>query len=108
MDSYSEYYKSLSGDVSQRYLQKINICEGIDPYTLKGQITNAKDYPEVEYNDLYNYLVYTTSFYTQDEMRAYKSLLSYKFFLNGWVKNLYCKKIANSKKIVRGQVTKSA
>lgn len=75
----SEYCKSLSVNVLPHYLQKNNFCEGIDSYILKWKTRDQKDYPEVEYNDLYNYLVFTTILYIQDEMKAYKSLQSYNF-----------------------------
>ena len=37
------------------------------------------------YPDLYHYLIYTTSFNTQEEIRNYKSLDAYKYFTDGWV-----------------------
>lgn len=37
------------------------------------------------YPDLYHYLIYSTSFVTLDEVKNYKSLTAYKYFIDGWV-----------------------
>lgn len=102
----SNYFKTLSGDVAKRYLEKVEICEGVDPYTIDMVATRKEDFPAVEYQDLYNYLVFSTSTYSADQMRAYKSLDAYIFFQNGWVKCIFCTRIPNSKTIVCGQVGK--
>ena len=36
----------------------------------------------------FNYLVATPSLYTQDQLKAYKSLDAYNLFVNGWVSNV--------------------
>ena len=37
------------------------------------------------YPDLYQYLIYTTSFVTLEEVKNYKSITAYKYFIDGWV-----------------------
>lgn len=41
--------------------------------------------PHARYPDLYHYLVHTSSFITAEEIRNYKSLHAYKYFVDGWV-----------------------
>lgn len=43
---------------------------------------------DVTYANIYNYLVLTVSFYTQDQLEAYTSLDGYNFFTNGWVNSV--------------------
>ena len=40
--------------------------------------------PEVTYPDIVNYLVYTQSAYTLAELKAYKSLQGYNYFISGF------------------------
>ena len=46
------------------------------------------EWPEVTYADIYNFLINTTSYCTHEQLKAYKSLDGYNFFVNGWVTNI--------------------
>ena len=43
---------------------------------------NRQLWPEV---DIFNYLISTTSPYTREQLKAYKSMDGYNFFIQGWV-----------------------
>ena len=45
-------------------------------------------WPDVEYPDVYNYLIETPSLYTKDNLKAYKSLDRYKFYTDGWISHV--------------------
>ena len=83
----SAYFQDLQGDSRRRYAEKVTVL-GYDPYHLppdRVQLPNPGDWPNVEYPDIYNYLMATPSPYTKEQMKAYKSLEGYSFFLDGWV-----------------------
>ena len=102
---YSAYYYQLTQDASERYEEKISVIGSIDPYALDktdfGDDINK--WPRVSYMDIVDYLVYTTGFITQEEMKAKKSLLAYKFFTDGMVHEVLSTTI-NGKALLRGKV----
>ncbi|XP_041955495.1 uncharacterized protein LOC121714280 [Alosa sapidissima] len=83
----------------ERYLAKIALIGGVDPYTtpVDGMValTAAVRYPNVEYHDVYHYLVNTPSPYTGADLKAYKSLDAFNFVINGWVRNILVQETAD-------------
>ena len=81
------YSDSLSGACKTRYFHKIGLVGGRDPYEIasKDWSNDKSRWPELDYFDIVNYLVYSLSHYTMTEMRSYKSLDSYNYFVHGWV-----------------------
>ena len=59
-----------------KYKQKISRYVGHDPYLRKKtDVSNElKDLPAIEAVDISNYLVLQTSFYSKQQMKAYKSI----------------------------------
>ena len=74
----------------RRYREKIAVIGGIDPYSIpeKDLGTDLDLLLKVNYGDLWQYLVLTASSYTADQFKAFKSLDSYKLFVDGWVKSV--------------------
>ena len=91
--SCSEYYHHLDGTGRTRYKEKLTILGGItDPYLTMGRKQDGlewHEWPDVQYPDIYNYLIATPSPCTKEEMKAYKSLEGYRQFVDGWVSNIY-------------------
>ena len=73
----SDYAKKLDVKVRERYVRKIS-CIGIDPALLEGKRFEPDCLPPVESTDLLCYLVLETSFYTQKQFKAFRSLEAYK------------------------------
>ena len=84
---YSTYYQELTKEAQHRYNEKLDILHVADPYTFSHEqwSSDISLWPEVEYQDIYNYLINTPSPYTKDELKAYKSLEGYKYSTDGWV-----------------------
>ena len=86
---FSDYYIQLEVDAKKRYQEKLDSIarEVDDPYTFGTglSITEAQSIPDIEYPDIYNFLINTPSPYTKEELKAYKSLEGYKYLLAGWV-----------------------
>ena len=86
----SSVYDEKAG---KRYREKLAfIGQGVkDPYVFLESLDSASDedvFPEIEYPDIYNYLINAPSPYTLRELKAYKSLEGYAFLVSGWVGNV--------------------
>lgn len=73
----------------KRYLEKIKVIEA-DPYELSNDNTlnwsrQMEDLPELTYFDLYEFFIERTSFYTKADLKVYKGLLAYDYFVSGHV-----------------------
>ena len=82
--SMSEYFTGLEGSSKLRYLKKAQIF-GFDPYFLKPSDfkEDFSTLPCIEYPDIVNYLVLQTLWVSKTQMKAYKSLEAYNFFIFG-------------------------
>lgn len=102
----SPYYASLSGDVKDRYDEKIRKCGGIDPYTIKPKdlSPNPKDYPKITIYDITDYMIHSVSSFTKRFCENYKGTEAYKFFESGFVVNIGSKN-NNNLAIVKGKVS---
>lgn len=87
----SDCVAGLKTEHKQRYLGKIESI-GVDPYELSvHRFTSFASFiekPNLHYIDIYNYLINTTSTYTGEALKAYKSLEAYSFFIAGWVQEV--------------------
>ena len=95
----SNYVKLLPPDVIERYEQKIEVV-GVDPFQLLYEknlkvkwesvegVEAATQIPPVQDIDIYHYFVETVSFYTKKQLKCYKALDSYNFFISNHVKEV--------------------
>ena len=92
--TYSSYFQTLDVAAKARYNEKLAILGGIqDPYVTVNVIRSEEhidwlNWPNIEYPDIYNYFVTTPSSYTKQQLKAYKSLDGYKYFVDGWVSDV--------------------
>ena len=70
----------------KRYQEKIKVVGGVDPYCIERDAASSTEatLPDITYNDVVNYLVFSPSLYTTEDMKC-KSLEAYNQVLEGWV-----------------------
>ena len=102
---YSDYFAGLEGPTKSRYKEKITVCV-FDPYALRKSdfSENIELLPNVQYPDIVNYLVLQTSWATKTQMKAYKSMDAYNFFVSGWVNTLCLRSVDTDKVLVFARV----
>ena len=98
----SSYAKNLESHVRERYLKKISVV-GVDPAAMPSEQFSAECLPPIEVSDLLTYLVLETSYYTNQQFKAFKSLEAYNQMVSGFVASVQGKEIA-SKFVVVGKV----
>lgn len=67
------YYENLKDrDVKSRYFHKIQLCCGVDPYKLtkKDLSVDQSDYPRMNFENLFNYIINSKSSYTDEVFNA--------------------------------------
>lgn len=103
----SDYFGGLNGLARARYQEKVLKYIGYDPYTLKKNdfSVNLSDLPPVTAMDITSYLVLQTSFYTAEQMKAFKSLDAYNYFICGWVNTWGTREALNNCQLVFGRVS---
>ena len=103
----TDYVKQLNEPARRRYREKITVHIGYDPYQLKKSdfSRDLSDLPAIEAMDITSYLVLHTSYYTASQMKAYKSLEAFNYFVCGWVNNLGTKKALNKCRLVFARVS---
>ena len=87
-----EYINSMSSDHKAAYQRKLNLSDHMmlpDPYALEGWHQNIKKLPSITLWDISHYLIYSPSPYTQENIKNYKSLEAYNFFVAGHVHDVY-------------------
>ena len=84
----SGYKDTLKSEEVQRYSDKLGLIGGNDPYELVGWLDCEENFPSVSYPDIVNYLLFTPSPYTSEDLKAYKNTDCYKQALCGWVSDV--------------------
>ena len=104
----SKYFQCLSSESKKRYLAKISKIENVDPYCLKKENLNSDTecFPKISYPDIVNYLLFAPSPVTAEELKCYKSMEAYNYFLCGWVKEITVKIFKDESCLILGRVSR--
>ena len=88
-----EYYSNLGSEDKKRYQEKLTLSNGEllpDPNVLDaGWKEEVHHLPDLCFADIFNYLINTPSEYTKENLKAYKSLEAYNFFVCGHVHDVF-------------------
>ena len=82
----SEYFKNLSKTAKRRYEEKnkdigVENVEKGDPFLISSEwVDDDSKWPEVEFGQIYVYVIDSPGPYTRDTMKAYSSLEAYQQF----------------------------
>ena len=104
----SDYMGKLDPPTRKRYKEKLKVIGGVDPYCIEGDDANSTEatIPDITYFDVVNYLVFSPSPYTTEDMKPYKSLETYNQVLEGWVTKVKVYWHADKVAVIQGQVYK--
>ena len=87
---YSNYIDTSDSLSRQRYESKLELVGREDPYKISDSELNldTAHFLDVTYPDIVNYLVFQTSAYSLEELKAYTSLEAYKWIVSGWTRDV--------------------
>ena len=87
----TEFTSHLDSKQKERYISKLNVLNISDPYcvpqALFTPLISSEILPDLQYPDIYNYLIEFPSMFTGASLKAYKSLDGYQYFTGGLVQN---------------------
>ncbi|XP_041371313.1 uncharacterized protein LOC121384798 [Gigantopelta aegis] len=86
-----DYYDSLESQVKGRYDGKLAIINcHMCPYRLPAGVwkNQPMEWPELQWGDVYSFLIESPGVFTRESMKAYKSLEAHNYFLSGWVQTV--------------------
>ena len=86
--------ETLNSKYVAQYVEKSKEIGCVDPYNIPQHqfqdITTplGGELPKFQHSDIYSYLIYFKNVYTHKELKAYRSLEAYKYFVAGWVREI--------------------
>ena len=87
----TEFTSHLDSKQKERYVSKLTSLNISDPYcvpqALFTPLMSSDILPDLQYPDIYNYLIDFPSMFTGASLKAYKSLEGYQYFTGGLVQN---------------------
>ena len=100
----SSYCQKLPSEARSRYIEKLQLISGLDPFCPSSLGKQSSILPPVDASDIVSYLVLQTSFVTAKQFKAHKSMEAYNQFVCGWVKDFQAF-LVNGKFVVTSRVS---
>ncbi len=96
-ESLSDYCIALETKDKQHYLSKLTLSSGEklpNPLALSDWSDDIKNLPNITWRDATEYLIDSPSVFTEESMKAYKSLEAYDYFVCGHVQGCFYNRIS--------------
>ena len=89
-----KYRETQALEGRKSYDEKLKLIENIDPYNARNFLfsDSMELWPQIEFPDIASY--------TKEQLKAYKSLDAYKYFVAGWVRGIFVGKATDNIKIL--------
>ncbi|VDI18335.1 Hypothetical predicted protein [Mytilus galloprovincialis] len=93
------YFDKLNSVAQGRYSTKLVLINSDEcPYKFPAGVwkNNPSCWPDLQFGDVYSYLIDSPGIFTRASMKSYKSLDAHNYFQSGWVQTVYSYKPATS------------
>ena len=89
---FSIFFDTLDPPAKNRYCEKLKLIDDIDPQAIEDEnfTYDINCFPAITYPDIVNYVVFGTSPFSAENMKAYKSLDAFNQVLEGWLSMSKC------------------
>ena len=78
-----------------------------DPCSINEWVDDVSKWPNIQWPDIYTYLIEKPSVYTREKLRAYKSLDGYEYVVCGYVQNVKYHDIDSEFCVLRSEILPS-
>ena len=78
-----DYQQGLSSSQKELYRRKVELLRIPDPYTIPQEKwkDDVASWPQVEFGQIYTYLIDTPGQFTKEKLKAYKSLDAFNYYI---------------------------
>jgi len=87
-----DYYNTLDSSHQELYDSKLSAA-GVEMCIYRmpedSWCNNPRKWPQVEYGDIYSYLIDFPRLFSREKMKNYKSLGAHSYFQEGWVQTIF-------------------
>ena len=106
-NEFFKYFDILDPPAKKRYCEKLKVVDDIDLCAIEDEnfTYDINCFPAITYLNIVNYLVFGTSPFSAEDVKAYKSLDAYNQVMKGWVIDVKTLMTKSDLNIVRGKVT---
>ena len=105
--SSTSYAGSLGQLECAAYRDKLALIEGLDPYTVSSDAIarDVEALPRITHHDIFNFLLFSPSRFSIDDMKDCENLEAYNTFFRGWVREVGVVKVKEDTCVVRALVS---